>query len=88
MFNIRATVQGGVTGYRTSLCKSDETASGYEEYSTLQQAEDRCRYLLSRLSGYSSASFSYVPELADWEPNEDADDEWDEIWMQCKDGLL
>jgi len=67
MYHIRATVQGGVTGYNSSLCKSDETASGLEEYATLEEAKARCKYILSRLSGYSSATFSYVPELADEE---------------------
>jgi hypothetical protein len=68
MYNIKCTVSGGVTGYRTSLLKGTATGGTtgvngrVKEFATLELAQAECdRLMASMNNAHSTASFSYVP---------------------------
>jgi hypothetical protein len=58
MYNIKCTVSGGVTGYRTSLLKSNGVVKVFE---TREQAQAEANRLNASMNNaHSVASFSYV----------------------------
>jgi hypothetical protein len=58
MYNIKCTVSGGVTGYRTALLKSNGKVRVFDTY---EEALAVCSNLLENVSANATASFSYVP---------------------------
>jgi hypothetical protein len=68
-YAVRATVSGGVTGYRSSLCKDKD--GRIMVFETREEASRKAAHCHSLIGRNSAATFHYSPEETDMPVNQE-----------------